>query len=132
VKGLAAFARDQLGLTFYSGQAEVSDAWGDSGKRKALFLLGRRSGKGLIAGVACIFNAVSMDAEYQPLLRPREKRFILLVATRLEQAAEGCRVIRELVAAAIDKDVRGLIDEARSTATEVVFRNGVILSLIHI
>jgi hypothetical protein len=127
VNGLVAFARDQLGLTFYPGQAEVLDAWGASGKRKALFLLGRRSGKGLMAAVAAIFNAVSMDADYQPFLRWGERRHILFCGNRIEQAAEGLRPVRELVAAAPDKDVRGLIDERACTATEVVFKNGVIV-----
>jgi len=61
VKGLVGFARRNLGLNLHPGQVEVLKAWELSGKRKAQELLGRRSGKDMMAGVAaiCSFSQIA-------------------------------------------------------------------------
>lgn len=125
MKGLVRFARETLGVELYPGQIQVLAEWAASGKRKAVLALGRRSGKGLMAAVAAIHNAVVPD--YSGFLRPGETRFIVVVAVRQEQARESIRVIRELLRAAPDKDLRQLVDESRSTADEVVFKTGVVV-----
>ena len=125
MKGLVAFARDHLGLAPYPGQVDVLESWASSAKRKALFCLGRRSGKGLMAAVAAIYNAAVED--YSGLLRPGETRFIVVVATRQEQAREFIRVVRELLRAAPDPDLAALVDLNASTMDEVVFRHGVVI-----
>ncbi|MHB8689010.1 MAG: terminase large subunit domain-containing protein [Candidatus Dormibacteraceae bacterium] len=125
MRGLVRFAREQLGVELYPGQIEVLDEWAASGKRKAVLCLGRRSGKGIISATAAIFNAVIPD--YSTHLRPGETRFIVIVATKEQQAREHIRVIRELLANAPDLDLRTLVDSAASTTDEVVFTNGVVV-----
>jgi len=115
-----AFAEETLGLELYTGQRAVLGDWEAAGKRKALLLLGRRSGKTLLAAVAALHNATVAD--YSDQLRPSETRFIVIVATREAQARESIRVIRELLDEAPDPDLRALLDVAASSDDEVVFR----------
>jgi len=117
------FAREHLGLEFYPRQRQVLARWSKSGKRKAVLALGRRSGKDLMAGAASIYNAVIED--YSAYLRPGEQRFIVPVATRVEQARELIRVTKELLLNAPDPDLAELVDFEASTLDEVVFRTGV-------
>jgi hypothetical protein len=123
VKGLVPFAREHLGLEFYPRQRQVLARWSKSGKRKAVLALGRRSGKDLMAASASIYNAVVED--YTGYLRPGEQRFIVPVATRVEQARELIRFTKELLANAPDRDLSAMLDSEASTLDEVVFRNGV-------
>jgi hypothetical protein len=123
--GLVAFARQHLGVELWPGQVDVLARWATSGKRRAILRLGRRSGKGLLAAVAAIHNSVVPD--YVGNLRPGEQRFVLVVATREQQAREFVRVVRELLAAAPDPDLAALVDEQASTADEVVFQTGVVI-----
>jgi hypothetical protein len=125
VTGLVQFALQHLGVDLWDGQVDVLARWATSGKRRAVFRLGRRSGKGLLAAVAAIYNAVLPN--YDAFLRPGETRFVLVVATREQQAREQIRVVRELLAAAPDADLAALVDVGASTADEVVFRSGVIV-----
>jgi hypothetical protein len=95
MRGLAAFARRRLGVELYPGQEAVLREWAASGRRKAVLCLGRRSGKGLMAAAAAIHNAVIPD--YSGYLRPLETRFVLVVATREQQAREFIRVVRHRI-----------------------------------
>lgn len=117
------FAAESLGLDLYPGQVEVLDSWAESGRRKALLCLGRRSGKGLMAAVAAIFNAAVED--YTGKLRSNEQRFIVVVANRQEQAQEFIRVVKEILRSAIDPDLVSLVDFEASTLDSIVFRTGV-------
>ena len=123
MNGLVPFAREHLGLEFTPKQKRVLINWSRSGKRKAVLALGRRSGKDLMAGAASIYNAVIED--YSADLRPGEQRFIIAVATRVEQARELIRVIKELLLNAPDPDLARLVDFEAGTLDEVVFRTGV-------
>src|SRR2546426_2577326 len=125
MKGLVTLARKRLGVQLWPGQVEVLEASISSGRRKWLWCLGRRSGKGIMAAVVAVHNAVVPD--YSMYLRPGERRYIVAVATRLEQAREFIRTVRELLAAAPDADLRNLVDTDASTADEVVFRTGVVI-----
>ena len=125
MKGLIGFARDVLGVDFYPGQREVLNEWIESQKRKGIWCLGRRSGKGLMSGAAAIHNAVIED--YTGCLRPGETRFIVPVATRQEQAREQIRVIKELIENARDRDLAKMVDQEASTLDEVVFRHNVVI-----
>ena len=123
--GLPAFARNRLGVELFPAQAMLLDAWAHSGRRKTVLALGRRSGKDLMTAVAAIFNAAVPD--YSASLRPGERRFIVIVATRQEQAREFVRVVRELLDNAPDRDLADLVDLDASTLDEVVFRTGVVI-----
>lgn len=122
MRGLVTFAREHLGLELWPGQVDVLGRWEASQKRRAVLRLGRRSGKDVMGAVAAIKNAAIDD--YADLLRPGEQRFIFAVATREQQAREFVRVVRELLDAAPDPDLRALVDDRASTSDEVVFRTG--------
>ncbi len=78
-----------------------------------------------MAVVAALHNALVED--YSEKLRPGETRFIVVVATRLDQAREFIRVVRELLEQSPDPDLAALVDTAASTQDEVVFKHGVVL-----
>ena len=122
---ITTFARDVLGQELWPEQVSIIDAWEESGKRKGVLCLGRRSGKSLMADCTAIENAVVPDLS--AYLRVGETRFILIFATNAQQAREHIRVIKELVANALDSDIRTMIDSEASTTDEVVFRNGVVI-----
>src|ERR1700694_2067667 len=123
MNGLVRFARDSLGIDLYFGQQQVLNEWAASARRKAVLALGRRSGKGLMAAVAAIYNAVVPD--YSRFLRPGEQRFIIVVAVRQEQAREFIRTVREILAAAADPHLAAMVDTSASSLDEVVFHSGV-------
>ena len=125
MKNLGRFARESLGLALFSGQLQVLEEWAESGKRKLLLCLGRRSGKGLMAVVAAIYNAVIED--YDGFLRPGEARFIVVVANRDEQAQEFIRAVREVLENALDPDLIAMVDWERCTLSQIVFKHNVII-----
>lgn len=119
---LTQFARDALGVELYDGQRALLDRCIASGRRRWLLALGRRSGKDLMAAVLSIHDAVLGD--YSGLLRLGEERFIVVVATRQDQARSFVRVVRELLDHAPDQSLRALVEDTGS-ADEVRFRSGV-------
>lgn len=123
--GLVQFAREALGQELYPGQVEVLTEWAESDKRKLLLCLGRRSGKGLMAAVAAIYNATVPD--YSAYLRPGETRFIIVVANRDKQAQEFIRMVREVLERTPDPDLLSLVDFESCTLEQIVFRNGVVI-----
>ncbi len=82
--------------------------------------MGRRSGKGLLSAIAAIHNAMVVD--YDAYLRSGELRFIVVVATREQQAREFIRVVRELLRAAPDPAIAALVDVNACTTDEVAHR----------
>jgi hypothetical protein len=122
MKGLIGFARRSLGLQLHPGQVAVLKEWELSGKRKAQLVLGRRSGKGLLAAIAALHNAVVED--YDGYLRPGEARYILVVATRQEQAQAFVQTVRELLEQAPDHNLSALVDQQASSAEQVTLRTG--------
>jgi hypothetical protein len=125
MKGLLPFASKRLGIKLYPGQRDVLKAAIASARHKWLLCLGRRAGKGLLTACAAIFDAVGED--YSGLLRPNETRFIVVVASRQEQAREFIRTVRELLAGAPDHDLASLVDTSASTQDEVIFKTGVVI-----
>jgi hypothetical protein len=119
---VAAFARDALGIELYPGQRSLLERCIASGRRKWLLALGRRSGKDLMAAIIAIFDAVLGD--YSGMLRPGEERFIVVVATRVDQARQFIRVVRELLEHAPDASLRALV-EVDGSADEIRLRSGV-------
>ena len=128
MQGLVAFAREFLGLELRPGQVDVLEQWAGSGKRKAVFCLGRRSGKGVMGQVAAIYNATQED--YTGFLRPFQTRHIVVVATSLDQAK---RFIRETVAtlkAAVDRDLVESVIWDECTASKIVFDNNTVIEAL--
>jgi phage terminase large subunit-like protein len=90
-----------------------------------VFCLGRRSGKGVLAQVAAIYNATQED--YTGFLRRYQTRYIVVVATSKEQAQ---RFIRETVAtlkAAVDDDLVASVLWDECTASRIVFDNHTVI-----
>jgi len=125
VKDLITFARSSLGIEFFPGQLAILSDWARSGKQKCVLVLGRRSGKTEMAAAAAIHNAVAMD--YSTYLRRGEARFVIVIANRIEQAMEFIRVVRELLEDAPDVDLLAMVDEKKSTTTQIRFSNGAVI-----
>jgi hypothetical protein len=122
MNGIVDFARDALGVEFYPGQRALLERCIASGRPKWVLALGRRSGKDLMAAVIAIHDAVVGD--YSGMLRPGEERFIVVVATRQDQARQFIRVVRELLAHAPDSTLQSLVEDTGSV-DEIRFRTGV-------
>ena len=91
---ITTFARDVLGQELWPEQVSILDTWEETGKRKGVLCLGRRSGKSLMADCTAIENAVVPDLS--AYLRVGETRFILIFATNAQQAqrlAESLRLL---------------------------------------
>ena len=56
------FARDELGITLYEGQAQVLADYYASLKNNWLLLSGRRGGKSLLSDVIACYEATVEDA----------------------------------------------------------------------
>lgn len=78
-----------------------------------------------MAAVAAIYNAVVED--YTGTQRPGERRFIVVVANRDEQAQEFIRVVREVLERSIDPDLVALVDWEGCTLSEIRFHNNVVI-----
>jgi hypothetical protein len=89
------FARVELGVTLFPGQAAALDAYYSSGKPSWLLLAGRRSGKSLLSDIIACFEAVVPD--FTGILRPDEERFIIVVSVRQDSANLHVKAIAKLL-----------------------------------
>jgi hypothetical protein len=125
VKGLLSFARESLGLDLYPKQVEVLSEWVDSGRRRALLCLGRRSGKDTMMSAACIYNATMED--YTGLIPRGYRRYIVEVATEYGQAKEFIQLVRQQLENAPDPQIHKMVDWDSSTLTDIKFHNNVVI-----
>ena len=125
MQGLVEFAREFLGLELRPGQIDVLSLWAESGKRRAVFCLGRRSGKGVLAQIAAIYNATQMD--YSAFLRPFQLRRIVVVATSKEQAQRFIQETLATLKAAIDDDLVASVLWDECTASRIAFDNHTVI-----
>jgi len=115
------FARNELGIDLYPGQAQVLEEYIASGKRNLLLLAGRRGGKSLLSDVIACYDAVVED--YSAHLRPGEDRYILIVSVRDDSAKLHIRNIAKLLQHG--PRTRGLIEQVKED--RVILKNGVII-----
>ena len=115
------FARDELGITLYEGQAQVLADYYASAKNNWLLLSGRRGGKSLLSDVIACYEATVED--YSSYLRPNEDRYILIVSVRDENAKLHIRNIAKLLRHG--KRTRELIDQIKED--QIILKNGVII-----
>lgn len=115
------FARDELGIDLYPGQAQVLSDYIQSQARNLLLLAGRRGGKSLISDVLACFDAVVED--YSGYLRPGEDRYILIVSVRDDSAKLHIRNIAKLLQHG--KRTRALIEQVKED--QIILKNGVII-----
>jgi hypothetical protein len=122
--GLVDFAEQVLGLTLYPRQAEILSQYESRAVSELVLCLGRRSGKTLLACVIGLYDA--LVASYDGLLRPGEQRYVVMVATTLEQARIALRTMRELILNS--PTLAPLL--VGDTTDELALTNGVVLRAI--
>ena len=61
------FAKHALKLELYPKQAEILDSFFKGGYTQATWALGRRSGKTLMAAVACVYICFVLEDKYKKL-----------------------------------------------------------------
>ena len=115
------FARDELGITLYEGQAQVLADYYASAKNNWLLLSGRRGGKSLLSDVIACYEATVED--FSSYLRPNEDRYILIVSVRDENAKLHIRNIAKLLRHG--KRTRELIEQIKED--QIILKNGVII-----
>ena len=115
------FARDELGVDLYPGQAQVLSDYTASGKRNLLLLAGRRGGKSLLSDVIACYDAAVED--YTGYLRPGEDRYILIVSVRDDSAKLHIRNIAKLLQHG--KRTRALIEQIKED--RIILKNDVII-----
>ena len=115
------FARDELGITLYEGQAQVLADYYASGKNNWLLLSGRRGGKSLLSDVIACYEATVED--FSGYIRPGEDRYILIVSVRDENAKLHIRNIAKLLRHG--KRTRELIEQIKED--QIILKNGVII-----
>ena len=115
------FARDELGIDLYPGQAQVLSDYTASGKRNLLLLAGRRGGKSLISDVLACYDAAVED--YTGYLRPGEDRYILIVSVRDDSAKLHIRNIAKLLQHG--RRTRALIEQIKED--QIILKNDVII-----
>ena len=115
------FARDELGITLYEGQAQVLADYYASAKNNWLLLSGRRGGKSLLSDVIACYEATVED--FSGYIRPGEDRYILIVSVRDENAKLHIRNIAKLLRHG--KRTRELIDQIKED--QIILKNGVII-----
>ncbi len=91
------FAKHALGLELYPAQARILDEFFQPGKSHAVWALGRRSGKTLMAAVACLYMCFVLEEEYRRKVRKGERWYVVTVANSQDQARIALNNIRQLI-----------------------------------
>ena len=91
------FSRHALKLDLYPQQAKILDNFFQPDKSHAVWALGRRSGKTVMAAVACVYMCFVLEDEYRRRVRKGEKWYIVTVANSQDQARIALNNIRQLI-----------------------------------
>lgn len=96
---ISKFASDPnlLNTPLWTKQAEILEEFWQGDYRLAVWALGRRSGKSVMAAIAATFAATMLADEYKKLLRPGERFFIVSVANTLDQAKIALQGVKDLI-----------------------------------
>lgn len=115
------FAKDELGIALYPGQAQVIADYYESGKNNWLLLSGRRGGKSLLSDVIACYEATVED--FSGITREGEDRYILIVSVRDENAKLHIRNIAKLLRNG--RRTRGLIKQVKED--QIILKNNVVI-----
>lgn len=115
------FARDQLGVKLYPGQAAELEAYYQSGLPNWLLLAGRQSGKSTISDIIACYEAIVPDFSQEA--RASLDRYILIISQRLDGARVHIRNINKLLKRTAA--IRQLIDQVSEDSIKL--KNGVII-----
>jgi len=95
------FAADKglLGVPLWPKQAAIlEEFWGQPGNYSlAVWALGRRSGKTLMAAVTAVYAGTMLADEYKRCLRPGERFYIVSIANTIDQAKLALSSIKDLI-----------------------------------
>jgi hypothetical protein len=96
MSSIVQFARDELGITLRPRQAEAIEEFEQGDYEQAIWRLGRRAGKSMMADVLVLADAVLRD-HLRQYLRPGEPRIAGIVCPRLDQAMTHIASIASMV-----------------------------------
>ena len=120
-RSVISFAGDVLGVSLYPRQKEALR--GVASHELSLLCLGRRSGKTLVACIWAVYDAVVRDLSEH--VRPREPRYVVVVATAWDQARRAFQVIRSFFDLPL---LSPLV--ARETNDEIHLTTGVVIKCL--
>jgi hypothetical protein len=86
-----------LNTPLWDKQAEILEQFWTGSYTLAVWALGRRSGKTLMAAVTATYAATMLADEYKRYLRPGEKFFIVSVANTIDQARIALQSVKDLI-----------------------------------
>lgn len=119
------FAKLVLQVELWPEQKRILDSYFDGDKTHAVWALGRRCGKTLMASIAALYACFVLEAAYKRRVRKSEKFYILTIANDQSQAKLALNNIRQLL---LDSP---LADEIkRETATEIETSNNCVFQAI--
>jgi len=119
------FAKLVLQLELWPEQQRILDSYFGGDKTHAVWALGRRCGKTLMASIAALYACFVLEDKYRRHVRKSEKFYILTIANDQSQAKLALNNIRQLL---LDSP---LADEIkRETATEIEISNNCIFQAI--
>jgi hypothetical protein len=98
---ISQFASDPnlLNTPLWDKQAQILEEFWTGNYTLAVWALGRRSGKTLMAAVTATYAATMLADEYKRHLRPGEKFFIVSVANTIDQARIALQSVKDLITA---------------------------------
>jgi phage terminase large subunit-like protein len=91
------FAKHVLKLELWPEQKRILDAYFGGNKTHAVWALGRRCGKTLMASIAALYACFVLEEHYRRRVRKSEKWYILTIANDQSQAKLALNNIRQLL-----------------------------------
>ena len=119
------FAKLVLQLELWPEQKRILDSYFDGDKTHAVWALGRRCGKTLMASIAALYACFVLEEKYRRRVRKSEKFYILTIANDQSQAKLALNNIRQLL---LDSPLED--EMTRETATEIWTSNNCIFQAI--
>jgi len=125
VSQIVDFARQELGLELYAGQAQVVDTFEAGGHSQLILQCGRRAGKSTLADVFALYDATARD-HLRSHIRLGEPRISAIIAPRIDQASSHIARCAEL--ARHSPRLQALV--VNETSDQLVFRNGSVIKAL--
>jgi len=119
------FAEHVLKLKLWEKQREILDSYFGGKKTHAVWALGRRCGKTLMASIAALYACFVLEDHYKTRVRRSEKWYILTIANDQSQAKLALNNIRQLL---MESPLANEI--TRETATEIEVSNNCVFQAI--
>lgn len=119
------FSQHVLGISLWPGQKEIIDELFEDNITHAVWCLGRRSGKTLLAAIAAVYMCFMQDNYFKTRVRKGEKWYIVTVANDQSQSKIALDTIRQLIIGSpLEQEI------VRETAFEIEISNGCVFQAI--